>query len=258
MNPTVLHIGRFALSSYTALLDAGVLLALAVFGLRAQTRVARPARWWDGVLLALVGGVLGGRLAYVAANWSYYGSHSGRILKFWQGGLSWHGAFFGAALMLGVYCRLRRLDFWRLADELALMLPIIGVGAGLGCLMVGCAYGREVVGPNVLAAELPDLFGVELYRYNVALLIAGWSLLVFVILWGVGHLRPRALRSGLFLLLFCGGLAILDSMRADSVPLLGGWRLDVLLDGLLAVAGMILVVCSIVRERRARRIGVVS
>ncbi len=243
-------LGPIVVQSYTLLLSLGVLGALVVFFLRAKKRVARPERWLDAVLLALAAGVLGARLGYVSAHWDYYQAHSGQILQFWLGGLSWHGGLLGVLLALVPYCRLRGLSFWRLADELALVAPLVAVAASLGCSAAGCAYGRELASPHLLAADLPDLFGVLALRYNVQWLAAGWSAIAGAALWLLPRQRPRGAAAGLFFVLFGAGLGNLDSMRGDAVPYWWDWRGDVVLDWLLAAGGAAVLAVSLWRGER--------
>jgi len=223
--------------SYTLLLDVGLLSAFGVLYWRAQGRAARPDHWLDGALAALALGVLGGRLGYVAAHWTYFQDRQSQILKFWRGGLSWHGALAGAVIGLAIYCRVRKVGFWRLADELALVAPLVGAAGWTGCLLAGCSYGRALAEPHWLAADLPDLFGVWALRYNVQSLAAAWSLAVAGAMWALRERSPAGLRTGVFMLSYGAGIALVDALRGDLVPQWRGWRLDVLLDGAVALAG---------------------
>jgi phosphatidylglycerol---prolipoprotein diacylglyceryl transferase len=248
MYPT-LQFGRLTMSSYTVLLDLGLLLGLGVLTWRARRRVARPGRWLDGALVALVAGVAGGRLGYVVAHAGYYDQHRDEILRFWLGGLSWHGVLAGALLVLPLYCRLRGLRFWRLADELALVAPLVGAGGWLGCLAAGCAYGRPLAGPDWLLADLPDVFGVWALRPNVQLVGAAWSLLLLPLLAVAGRARRPGMTAALFLALYGAGLAWLSSLRGDAIPLWAGRRLDVWLNGLVVMGGAIMMGLLAIRSR---------
>jgi phosphatidylglycerol:prolipoprotein diacylglycerol transferase len=250
VKPILLQIGPIAVRSYTLLLDLGLLLALGVLYRRTQRRAARPDLWLDGALVALALGVLGGRIGYVAAHWTYFQDRHSQILKYWLGGLSWHGALMGALVGLAIYCRVREVSFWRLADELAGVAPLVGAAAWLGCLLAGCSYGREVGQAHWLAADLPDLFGVWALRYNVQLAAAGWSLAVAAVLWAIPEASPAGARTGLFMLLYGAGLGLVDLLRADTVPQWGAWRLDVLLDWTLAAAGGLVAGVAILRGGR--------
>lgn len=252
MYPIAIRIGRLTLSSYTLLLDAGLLIALFLFYKRAQRLIAKPERWMDGAIISLAAGILGARLGYVLANWTYFQEKQSKILKFWLGGLSWHGALAGALTALVIYCLARRISLWRLSDELARVAPIVGFFCSLGCLMAGCAYGREVFSPNWLAAELPDLFGVWSYRFNVQLCLALWNVAVLFIL-SVAKCQISGKTTGLYFLLNGIGYGFIGTMRGDSVPMIGQWRFDCLLDGLVACSGLLILI--VVSSQRINNTG---
>ncbi len=253
MKPTLFRLGPIIVQSYTALLALSIIIGLWILNLRARRRVARSDLWLDGALVALIFAILGARIGYVSASWSYYRDHTGQILRFWLGGLEWRGALASATLGTFVYCRLRRLNFWLLADELALLAPLIGLAGWLGCLLTGCAYGAVVSGRNFLAADLPDLFGVWSLRYNVQLLAAGWSILVAGILWWIQRRRPPAGRLyALLLTTYGSGMVLIDSLRGDVTPFFRGLRLDVFVDCIVVTMGLVLLAVLSVKGKAKR------
>ncbi len=92
--------------------------------------------------------ILGGRLGYVLFyNFSYYLAHPMEIPATWNGGMSFHGACI--ALILGgiIFCRLKKIDFWKAADIYVVTVPI-GLGLGrLGNFINGELYGRVTTLP---------------------------------------------------------------------------------------------------------------
>ena len=249
MHPILVQFGPITVSSYTVILDLTLLMGCFIYYRRAQRLTAKPTMWIDGALAALVVGVAGARLGYVFAHRTYFQERPGEIARLWLGGLSWHGALVGALIGLALYCLVRKIYFWHLADELALVAPLVGAAAWIGCLMSGCASGREISGPCPLAAELPDLFGQWIFRVNVQLLAAGWSILVAIVLWVSRERLARGMTLGLFLFLYGSGLAVIDAWRGDAVPHLGVWRLDMVLDMGVAVVGGLLVAATWMKRK---------
>ena len=97
------------------------------------------------LILALV---IGGRLGYVVFyNLPYYLEHPLEIPATWSGGMSFHGATIGLIVAGMIYCRLKRIDFWKAADIYVVTIPI-GLGLGrIGNFINGELFGR--------ATELP-------------------------------------------------------------------------------------------------------
>ncbi|HML24607.1 MAG TPA: prolipoprotein diacylglyceryl transferase, partial [Aggregatilinea sp.] len=71
MNPVALDLGPLTISTYTAWLGAGILLALGVLAWRAlREGPGAVTRWLDVALAALVAGLIGARLLHVWLNWT--------------------------------------------------------------------------------------------------------------------------------------------------------------------------------------------
>jgi phosphatidylglycerol:prolipoprotein diacylglycerol transferase len=99
-------------------------------------------------LLALVGGVVGARLAFVVERWnSQFSKLQGpkatllEVINITSGGLIYYGGAMAAILVMLAYLRLRRLPIRRYMDIIAPSL-MIGLAFGrMGCLLNGCCYG---------------------------------------------------------------------------------------------------------------------
>jgi phosphatidylglycerol:prolipoprotein diacylglycerol transferase len=256
----IIRLGPFTLSTYTLLLDLGIVAGLAWLAWSARwTRGAVEAsRWLNAGLAAVAAGLIGARIGYVLVNWAYFHDHLDEAWQIWLGGLSWHVGLFAGVLMLVVWTRWRGLPLGDLADAAAPGL-LLGLAAGwTGCLMAGCNYGREVFEPTSpwrrLAAELPDIYGVVAPRLVTQVLAAGWALAVLVLLL---LLRRAALTSGgRFLLavgLFSLGLFAVGFTRGDAAPPVGAWRLDQVVDLGIAVAALLglIVMPALQRSRMA-------
>ncbi len=250
MHPTLVQFGPIVIGSYTLMLDLGLLAGLGIFYWRARREVDNPDSWLDAALAAVAVGVVGARLGYVAAHWPYYQERLADIPQFWLGGLSWHGGLIGALVGLAAYCAWRRLPLLRVADGLALVAPLTGAAAWVGCWLAGCAYGIPLPNSHWLATDLPDIFGVWAVRANVQLAAAGVSLLVAGALWAASRRAPSGVGLGLFFLLYGAGLGLVDGFRGDAVPHWGAWRLDVVLDWSLAAAGALVIGWVSVRGRK--------
>jgi phosphatidylglycerol:prolipoprotein diacylglycerol transferase len=236
------RLGNFTVTGYAGLVNVGLLAGTAIACLAAQRRGMRAAHALDGALAAALGGLAGGRAAYVAANWAYYQTHVRRALRPWDGGLAWHGALTGGLVAVVIFYAVRRLSLRSMLDALAPGTAALAGCAWLGCLMNGFAYGIETYPGQgllwALSAELPDVYGIRAPRVAVQLLGAGWSAIVLVALVIAGK-RPwsQGLVFPLWLALYGGGSFGLGFVRADEVAMMAGWRVDQVADLALAVIG---------------------
>ena len=235
------QIGPFTFYTYTVLIDAGLAVALAALYLQAPPGLAW--RWVDLGLAAIVGGLVGARLLYVAVNAVYYLPHIDEVVQVWQGGLSWLGAPVGALLGAWLVARRRRDPLWPLLDALALPFALLSLLAWGGCLAAGSAYGYAVTPgqfPAWFVSQTPDIFGLVAPRFPTQALGLVWSGLILLVVWGTR--RGPALRwppgaSGAYALSLAAlGVFLLDFTRGDPAPLIAGYRADVVGAALVLVA----------------------
>ena len=116
--------------------------------LAGTTPSATPKQIDDFFLLAMLGVVLGGRICYLLFyGWTQIQSDPLYIFRVWEGGMSFHGGFFGVIIASFIYARRQGIGLDRLLDLGAAATP---VGLGLGRLanfINGELYGRETYLP---------------------------------------------------------------------------------------------------------------
>jgi phosphatidylglycerol:prolipoprotein diacylglycerol transferase len=163
----------FPIYWYGILIVAGALVGAYIASLEAKRRSIDPDHVWNGLLFALIFGVIGARLYHVVSSprgtnigFDYYMANPMEILNFRQGGLGIYGAVAGGILGLFLYARLLRLEpdsgLIKLATRLKLvqdwkptnvsLLQFLDLGAP--GLAIGQAIGRW-----------GNFFNQELYGY---------------------------------------------------------------------------------------------
>jgi len=155
----------------------------------------------DLLFLAVLGVILGGRLGYVLFyKPTYYLEHPLEMLAIWQGGMSFHGGFLGVLLAMVFAARRHRIDWLRLMDFVAPLVPL-GIAAGrLGNFINGELYGRVTDLPWGMLFRSPGAGDVprhpsQLYQFALE------GVALFAILWWFSAKpRPRGQVSALFLI----------------------------------------------------------
>ena len=146
IDPVAIAIGPLRVHWYGIAYVVGILLACHwAHGLIKRFQFSITHKQFDDLLpYAVIGIVIGGRLGHTMLyDPIYYLSNPLEILQVWQGGMSFHGGLLGVAVMAIIYTKRHNLDFYHLADLLALISPI------------GLFFGRLA---NFINAEL---YGVE-------------------------------------------------------------------------------------------------
>ena len=108
-----------------------------------------PAAVGDLIFALVIGVILGGRIGYILFyDFADFAANPARIIRIWEGGLSFHGGMLGAILAGLYFARKEKTAFLNVGDSLAL-----GVTPGIFAVRVanfvnGELYGR-VAGPDV-------------------------------------------------------------------------------------------------------------
>lgn len=107
----------------------------------------------DYLLWAILGLLAGGRLGYVIFyNAGYYFANPLEIILPFDmshgfryvgiSGMSYHGGFIGVLAATVIFCRKRKLDFWRFTDLIAGEIPLAYTFGRIGNFLNGELYGR--------------------------------------------------------------------------------------------------------------------
>lgn len=250
MHPILSRYGPFFLFAFTVVMGLGILMGIGLTAALAKRGRLDASDWFDGILIILLASMVGGRIAFVLTNWTYYQENIDEIGLVWRGGLSYHGALLAGLLALGIWSLGRERSFGFYAGLLAPAFALVSAFGWLACWFEGCAYGRETgIGP--LAADLPDSFGVFGLRYQTQLMGLILSILTFVlIIVARRRLRPVTLFF-LTLLFLSAGRVVVSLFRGDAILMIGPVRLDTLVDGGLILLSLVAIILFTIQKRIA-------
>ncbi|MCB1791639.1 MAG: prolipoprotein diacylglyceryl transferase [Gammaproteobacteria bacterium] len=217
-DPVILELGPLAIRWYGVMYLLGFAAAWWLGRRRAATghAVITPLQMDDLLFYAALGVILGGRVGYIL----FYGFDAWladplRILRVWEGGMSFHGGFLGVLLAIAWYARRTGKAFFDLTDFIAPLVPLGLMAGRIGnfingelwgapsslpwAMQVPCAsnpvlcFDKLHLAPGTLMT--PPLHPSQLYQA----LLEG--LVLFAVLWWFSaRPRPRMAVSGLFLL----------------------------------------------------------
>lgn len=231
MHPILFMVMGFPVRAYGVMAALGFLAAVGTWvWLGRREKAFPPETATDLGVWLMLSGILGSRIAYVAANWDHYRAAPAEIVRIDQGGLIFYGGLILASLALVAFARRRRIPLWKMADY---AIPGLAVGHALGrvgCFLNGCCYGRAAVAHPAWGVVYPACSepgqafpGVPLYPVQLleaAGLLAIWAALL--------RAYPRRKRDGgvfaLYLLLYPPLRFALEYLRGD--PRQGAWNVD--------------------------------
>ncbi len=199
------------------------------------------------LLILAVAAVTAGRAGYVLLNVDYFRDHMNEIVTLASPGYWGHAAIAGGLVAWWSIGRLRR----RIAPApLIILASLIGIGASVGCIPSGCAYGREVFWTDGwlwhLRADWPDMYSINNPRLPVQAGMAVWLAIcagsALAVLWAAHrrHLQSSIRGIALWLTLFAIGDFSLQFLRADPMPSFGPLRIAQWADMALFICGVAL------------------
>lgn len=121
LNPTLVKLGFLEIRYYGLVYVLGFFLA--VFWMVYLSRKGKlnlsQNEIWDFTFYAMLGVLIGSRVFELFWEPNYYLSNPLNLLKFWEGGMSFHGGLVGVVVAGWLYCRKKKILFWRIADILS-------------------------------------------------------------------------------------------------------------------------------------------
>lgn len=212
IDPIAFTVGFFSFYWYAFFLLLGISLSyLFLVWLYRRGKFHDLPHYGDIFFFALVGGFLGGKLGYIL----FYAAgeflaHPGSFLfpydfslGLWVGlpGMSYHGAILGTLTAVFFLSRKNSFSFWRAADLLALVAPIVTFFGRLGNFFTGELPGRLTTVP--WAMYFPG--HSELRHPSTLYEALGEGLLLFWVLWGV---RKRFSNPGDLMLFYLSAYSV--------------------------------------------------
>ncbi|HZG73180.1 MAG TPA: prolipoprotein diacylglyceryl transferase [Chondromyces sp.] len=248
LNPIAFELGPIQVHWYGIIIISGIILGMYLAIKESERLGWNQDVFADLLIWAIPISILSARIYYVIFQWDYYSQNPGAIIQIWNGGLAIHGALIGAVATAVIYCKVKNLSFWKMADIAAPSL-ILGQAIGRwGNFMNQEAHGGEVSRAFLENLHLPEFIINQMYidgaYYHPTFLYESiWNLLGFAVLLGLRKVNPR--RGEIFLsyiIWYSIGRFFIEGMRTDSLMLTDYLRMAQVISIVLIVAAVTLMV----------------
>ena len=221
IDPVALDLGILQIRWYSIAYICGFIFTWR-FGMRVASKaphILKPDHVDQFLTLAVLGVIVGGRLGHVFFYYpGYYLQNPVEILYVWEGGMAFHGGLIGAITVMYLYTRKMQLNFFWLADVIAIGAPI-----GLFFGRIANFINQELWG-RVTDAPWAVIFpraGPDPRHPSQLYEAAMEGLLLFLITFGAYKLLKARFRpgliSGLFLVGYCIARATGEIFREPEV-----------------------------------------
>ncbi|HLR21036.1 MAG TPA: prolipoprotein diacylglyceryl transferase [Tissierellaceae bacterium] len=243
MNPVAFKIFNVEVRWYGILIAAGVMIGTLIAMKEARRKGVEEDTLLDLLLFAIPSALIGARIYYVVFSWDMYRDNPIEALNFRGGGLAIHGAIIAAVLVAIIFCRIRKENFWKMADITAPSL-ILGQAIGRwGNYINGEAHGGPTNLPWGIMINGTKVHPTFLYE-------SIWNFLVFgFLLW---YSRNRSKINGeiflLYLILYSVARLAIEGLRTDSLM----WG-SIRVAQLISLIGIVLPAIILYKKRKINR-----
>ena len=187
LHPDVFSIGFFTLRWYSLAYIAGIVVGWwYLLKLLDQPGAPMARRHADDlVFYATLGIILGGRIGYVLFYAPEMFGSPLRILRLWDGGMSFHGGVIGTSLAIIVFARKNGLNWLRIHDYVACVVPFGLFFGRIANFVNGELWGKPTTAPWGIVFDRTVPAGIaEPARHPSQLYEAGLEgIVLFAILW---------------------------------------------------------------------------
>lgn len=244
-----IQIGSIPIYWYGVIIATGLFLGLLLATRESERLGINKDIFIDLIVFAAPISIVFARIYYVIFEWKMYANGPfWKVFAIWEGGIAIHGALIGAVLTAVVFAKVKKVNFWLLADIAAPSL-ILGQAIGRwGNFMNQEAHGgpiSEAAYQNLLQ-YFPDFIMnqmcIEGIMYHPTFLYESlWNFLVLIALLILRKYNP--LRGEIFLsyiIFYSVGRIFVEGMRTDSLMLFGVLR-QAQMFSIILIVGAILI-----------------
>jgi len=231
IDPVAFTIGSLEIRWY-GIMAAIAVASLLVIMLREAKRLGITRDIYSIFLYGVIGGIIGGRLAYVIYYWEHFMANPREIIGF--AGLAQMGMIIGIIVAALIYMAVTRMRFSTLLSlgDAFIVGAFLALAIGrIGCTLNGCCSGQPspfdffplavIYTPRNTMA--PEYWGVPLYPTQIYHVL--WNLIVFAIVWRFrGKFKPEGGLMFFGFSIYAIGDLSLRFLRAGREPLL--WGID--------------------------------
>lgn len=220
MFPILFQSGSLVIHSYGFFIALGYLATVTACSYLSVRADLLAINFVSICFYALIFGLVGARMLFVATQWEYFKTHQDEVWQLWRGGMVFYGAFLSGLAAVLVFIFFKKMPLLRTLDILAVALPLGQAIGRIGCFAAGCCHGSLCDLPWAvhIDSDLVDpilrgkpIHPVQLYE----------SVGLFVLSAFLFFLWKKNYRAGLTSLVYCLAYACLrfylEFYRGDSI-----------------------------------------
>lgn len=269
--PKGITIGGFTIAFYGMIIAAGMLSGLWLACHQAQRTGQKKEVYTDFAIYAIIFSLIGARLYYVVFSWENYKDDLLQIFNTRGGGMAIYGAVIAAILTAIIYCKVKKYNFFLLADTAVGGLVLGQIIGRYGNFFNREAFGEytnslfamrlrvDQVNPanitELMRSHMTTVNGVQYIQVHPTFLYESlWNILVLVLI--LVFTTKKKFNGEIFLLYLVGyalGRVWIEGLRTDQLQIGStGIAVSQVLSGAIVIVGVVVWIC--VRRKLGKRI----
>lgn len=260
--PKGITIGGFTIAFYGMIIAVGMLSGLWLACHQAQRTGQKKEVYTDFAIYAIIFSLIGARLYYVAFSWENYKDDLLQIFNTRGGGMAIYGAVIAAILTAIIYCKVKKYNFFLLADTAVGGLVLGQIIGRYGNFFNREAFGEytnslfamrlrvDQVNPanitELMRSHMTTVDGVQYIQVHPTFLYESlWNILVLVLI--LVFTTKKKFNGEIFLLYLVGyalGRVWIEGLRTDQLQIGStGIAVSQVLSGAIVVVGVVVWIC---------------
>ncbi|MCI5495076.1 MAG: prolipoprotein diacylglyceryl transferase [Roseburia sp.] len=269
--PKGITIGGFTIAFYGMIIAAGMLSGLWLACHQAQRTGQKKEVYTDFAIYAIIFSLIGARLYYVAFSWENYKDDLLQIFNTRGGGMAIYGAVIAAILTAIIYCKVKKYNFFLLADTAVGGLVLGQIIGRYGNFFNREAFGEytnslfamrlrvDQVNPanitELMRSHMTTIDSVQYIQVHPTFLYESlWNILVLVLI--LVFTTKKKFNGEIFLLYLVGyalGRVWIEGLRTDQLQIGStGIAVSQVLSGAIVIVGVVVWIC--VRRKLGKKI----
>lgn len=141
MFPHIVQLGPIQIATYGVFVALGYLSGILFLKSHRERLGLSEDGFWTLIYFCFFGAVAGGKLMYLALNWSSYASGELGLIRDFRYGFVWYGGVLGMLVTGFIAAKRLGISFAAGSDYFAVAAPVGHAIGRIGCLGAGCCFG---------------------------------------------------------------------------------------------------------------------
>lgn len=244
-------IGKFTIHGYGLMIALGFLAALIYGSWQCKKKGLDDDLFFNLAMCVLVFGWLGGKILFIIVEFKHFLEAPMSVIG--SEGFVVYGGIFSGLLTIYVYCKIKKMDFFKYIDVIVAGVAINQAFGRIGCFLSGCCYGRPT--DSIIGVVFPEgcmaPAGVKLIPTQ--LFSAGADFCMFIILFILLNSKKyiKGVPVAVYMIGYAIGRSIIESFRSDARGAVGALSTSQFISIFMGIMGIIFMIYVLKSNREA-------